>query len=398
MKQVKLFFGLLIPILIFGCKEYQLGTPKASTVADYIYTMTNDGYASTEITMTNLSINALTYVWDFGDGRTSTEENPVVMYDTPGLYTVTLTCTPQNEVYYNQNEKTMVINVKDPAGGKVQVLYYTSRNATGGGAHMVILNDNTPQIQDFEPVEFSRPYGIAADTINKKVYVSDYSLGYIYRFDADGKNPVRILDVNIPGQEIVGSPEALMVIGDKLYWGSTGGVFRCNLDGSSPEIYINTGGSPPEYPIDMEYDPITGKIYMVNDKTDYTGGYWSMNFDGSLMTEHILDIDGTAIEVDPDAGKIYMAIYASTGTAVEENGIYMCNLDGTSLTKIGDYGLKATWGVAIDKVRGKLFWSFKNTNADPDGKIVRSNLDGTSPEDWLTGISPHAMKVVWIEL
>ena len=29
--------------------------------------------------------------WDFGDGGTSSDENPSHVYDTPGLYTVTLT-------------------------------------------------------------------------------------------------------------------------------------------------------------------------------------------------------------------------------------------------------------------------------------------------------------------
>jgi hypothetical protein len=392
MKIVKIIFGLLISILIIGCKEYKLGTPEASTVADYTYTMTNEGLAYT-VTFTNASINATAYSWDFGNGSTSTEENPVVVYDTPGLYTVTLTCTPKNDVYYNKNVKTVVIN----AGARAQVLYFTQRTPDGGSVNMVILNDDAPVIQNFEAVELSRPYGIAVDTINKKVYVSDYSLGYIYRFDADGTNAVRILDVNVPGQEIVGSPEAMMVVGDKLYWGSPGGIFRCNLDGTSPEQYLNTGGSPPEYPIDMEYDPETDKIYLVNDKTDWTGGYWSMNFDGTGQVENILDIDGTAIEIYPETGKAYLAVYASTGSAVEENGIYMCNLDGTSLIKIGDYGAKATWGVAVDELRGKLFWAWKDTNSAPDGKIVRSNLDGTGAEDWLTGISPHAMKIVWVE-
>lgn len=34
-----------------------------------------------------------TYLWDFGDGQTSTMENPQYTYFTPGLYTITLTAT-----------------------------------------------------------------------------------------------------------------------------------------------------------------------------------------------------------------------------------------------------------------------------------------------------------------
>ena len=37
------------------------------------------------------SVNAINYFWDFGDGFTSTQANPVHPYATPGTYTVTLT-------------------------------------------------------------------------------------------------------------------------------------------------------------------------------------------------------------------------------------------------------------------------------------------------------------------
>ncbi|MCS6990735.1 MAG: PKD domain-containing protein [Chitinophagales bacterium] len=39
---------------------------------------------------TNLSINGTTYLWDFGDGNTSTDVNPVHTYTNVGTYTVTL--------------------------------------------------------------------------------------------------------------------------------------------------------------------------------------------------------------------------------------------------------------------------------------------------------------------
>ena len=41
-------------------------------------------------TFTNLSFDADSYLWDFGDGNTSTEENPIHTYAAPGTYSVTL--------------------------------------------------------------------------------------------------------------------------------------------------------------------------------------------------------------------------------------------------------------------------------------------------------------------
>ena len=122
-----------------------------------------------------------------------------------------------------------------------------------------------------------------------------------------------------------------------------------------------------------------------------------MNFDGTNMQELIADIDGTALEVDFETGKVYLAIYASE-TPLYDFGIYSCNLDGSDLLKIADYGDKATWGVAIDHERDKLFWSFKMSNTGADGKIIRANLDGSGQEEWITGVNPNAMCVAWIKL
>jgi PKD repeat protein len=46
---------------------------------------------SYDVSFLNQSFGAADYVWDFGDGNTSTEENPTHIYDEIGTYTVTLT-------------------------------------------------------------------------------------------------------------------------------------------------------------------------------------------------------------------------------------------------------------------------------------------------------------------
>ena len=395
MKKHIIYFLMLLPAVFIasGCQKYETGNPPASTVANFTFSTSNSGKAPCVVTFTNTSLNAAGYLWDFGNGQTSTEANPTATYNTPGFYTVKLTCTAVNDVYYNQLVKTAVINVRDPNAGLAQVLYYTTCATAGGAVHMVVLNDDgIAHVQDFATVTLVKPYGITTDTSNKKVYVSDYSVNAIYRFDADGTNPLKILDGTIfPALD---SPEGIMVAGDKLYWGQPGGIYRSNLDGTSPELYKSTI----DYPADMHYDPVGNKIYAVVDMEDGTGGYFSMNFDGSNLVNHIPGVDGLAIEVNVATGKAYFAGYAVAGTAMPDNGIYTSNIDGTQVQKIGEYGLKATWGVAIDDKRGKLFWSFKNSNYAPDGKIIRANLDGSGKEDWITGINPQAMQAVWIKL
>ena len=53
--------------------------------------ITNFCSAPGTVTFNNLSENALGYVWDFGDGQTSTEQNPEHIYSALGTYSVTLT-------------------------------------------------------------------------------------------------------------------------------------------------------------------------------------------------------------------------------------------------------------------------------------------------------------------
>lgn len=57
------------------------------------------------VTFTNSSTNANSYLWDFGDGMTSSQANPVHTYATAGNYTVTLSAT--NECRTNTKAATV---------------------------------------------------------------------------------------------------------------------------------------------------------------------------------------------------------------------------------------------------------------------------------------------------
>lgn len=59
------------------------------------------------VTFTNISKDATTYAWEFGDGETSTEANPVHTYAENGTYTVTLTAS--NEVGQSSYSEEIVL-------------------------------------------------------------------------------------------------------------------------------------------------------------------------------------------------------------------------------------------------------------------------------------------------
>jgi len=79
------------------------------------------GYANPLTGYTPASINfyfngtgAATYVWTFGDGNSSTQQNPVYVYTSPGIYTVTLTIN-SGSPNFCEDTFTFTIEIFDPS-------------------------------------------------------------------------------------------------------------------------------------------------------------------------------------------------------------------------------------------------------------------------------------------
>ena len=355
-----------------GCKKDEEEIPPASTVANFEFVSDNDFFAPTTVTFTNKSIEAVSYAWDFGNGQTSTEKDPSVLYEEPGSYTVTLTATG-NTV----NSKTADILIKDPNAGKTRTLYFSDRNT--GKVHYIKLDGETPVVQEFSWGGLYKPYGIAIDFDNEKLYVSDVD-GIIYRCDLDGENPEIVLNVNDTPE--VDYPYGLLVVDGKLYWAIEGGLMMSNLDGTGVEFAFQLTGVP-EMPIGLAWDDGNSKLYFTNDKYDYSGGVYRCNLDGSGMELLVPEIDAGGIALDLEHGKMYFSDWF--------DGLYMANLDGSDLTLInGDLGGETTfvWGMAVDEDAGYLYVSDKITEV-----ILRSQLDGSASESWVTDVYPHAMAI-----
>ncbi len=73
-------------LLLFSCNEEDKEPLPTSAIIHY-------SIAQKQVAFTALAINAKTYLWDFGDGETSTEANPVHEYTDGGYYKVTLSVT-----------------------------------------------------------------------------------------------------------------------------------------------------------------------------------------------------------------------------------------------------------------------------------------------------------------
>lgn len=126
--------------------------PPADPVADFVADVTS-GDAPLTVIFTNLSVGDFTtWAWDFGDGGTSTDANPVHEYTEPGTYTVELTASgPDNDT----EEKIAYIEVTDEplfleldgdfvteAGGSVSAM----TDVTGNGRHTNTNSGNNPTL------------------------------------------------------------------------------------------------------------------------------------------------------------------------------------------------------------------------------------------------------------
>ncbi len=108
-----------------------------------------------EVTFMNLSENAVSYLWDFGDGNSSTEDSPVHVYSFPNIYNVQLIA--MNYICLND---TFDSNVSIPKGVAQIVSVYP--NPTSGIIH-IYLNE----IQDDM---FVRIYDLTGKLLIEKYY------------------------------------------------------------------------------------------------------------------------------------------------------------------------------------------------------------------------------------
>ncbi|MGA2822634.1 MAG: PKD domain-containing protein [Bacteroidales bacterium] len=82
----------------------------AVPVADFSIQSSNDSIVPDTLTFRNLSQNASSYEWNFGDSHSSTETNPVHIYTVAGNYTIVL------KAYSGSREqwatKSRIINIE----------------------------------------------------------------------------------------------------------------------------------------------------------------------------------------------------------------------------------------------------------------------------------------------
>lgn len=104
-KKILLVAVVIVTIAFQGCNQDDYPVPTASSQAKFTYEVNIIDVGTEkafEVHFTNQSILAQSYLWDFGNGNTSTEENPVETFTEQGEYSVSLIITSANNLHYNK--------------------------------------------------------------------------------------------------------------------------------------------------------------------------------------------------------------------------------------------------------------------------------------------------------
>ncbi len=123
-KLLNLNYLLMLALTLFSvaCSDDEI---KRNPIADFSFKIAEDGVT---VTFTNDSKDSKSYAWDFGDGQTSTEKEPVHEYAEDGTYDVKLVATGDGG---KTDEFTQAVEIQ--SGGAVGVLTYELSWAVGDG-------------------------------------------------------------------------------------------------------------------------------------------------------------------------------------------------------------------------------------------------------------------------
>jgi tripartite motif-containing protein 71 len=129
-----------------------------SPVANFNCSLTS-GSTPLSVQFTDLSENATGWNWDFGDGSTSTDQNPIHVYPTEGTYTIKLTAT--NSAGGDTNIKSNFISVKgttstpQPTASQPPVSKFNSNAKSVNNSLIVTFTDTSTE----EPTSWLWDFG-----------------------------------------------------------------------------------------------------------------------------------------------------------------------------------------------------------------------------------------------
>lgn len=195
MKRLDLFMCLTTLVFIsLSCEQ------EINPVANFSFTE-NGNFAPSSVSFSNSSSNGSSYLWEFGDGQTSTQQNPNHLYTSGGLFNVTLKV--KNSVGI-ENILNKTVNIKDtPTKLKINSIVLTAypiATASGGGWDLSSGPDIFTSISDSTRT-LSLIAGRKEDMLTNNLPYT-FSSGFPIMFsDFDFKNTIEFYDYDPIGSD-----------------------------------------------------------------------------------------------------------------------------------------------------------------------------------------------------
>lgn len=297
--------------------------------------------------------NAVSWAWDFGDGTTSTEQNPNHTFTKGGKYQVSLSIKDDQGTEYSDTKELKVLGeiwsfvpqadmkTSSPAIAEDGTIY-----AGDVGGYLYAFNpDGTEKWRFLCGVDGDDIYGgcpaIGADGT---IYVGSDSKN-MYAINPDGTKKWSFAT----GNKIFGSA-SIASDGTIVFGSRDGNVYALNTDGSQKWVFT-TGGEVKSSPaIDAD-----GIIYIGS----FDDNVYAINPDG---TEKWRVTTGGDVESNPVIGVGGMIYFGSA-----DNKFYAVNKDGAISWTFDFAGEKCIGNAVVDNqgtvyvgARDKIFYAFNS--------------------------------------
>ena len=357
------------------------------------------GYAHLDVQFTDLSQNAVSRSWEFGDGDSSINQNPAHTYSASGVYTVNLTVSNVN----GSVSKLGTINVLQPSvcayvtnmGSKNVSVIDTFTNlvfATINVGHYplgVVVNpngtkvyvanmDGTVSIIDTSTnnvigtIEVGNyPYGIAVNPDGTKVYAANYGSNNVSVIDTSTNTVTATVPVGVTPLGVAVSPD-----GKKVYVANYNSDNISVIDAATNKITdtVNVG----DFPVGIAVNPDGTKVYVAN--INPFGS--EMNYERMIGTVSVINAttnnvtatvkigeSPSGIAVNPTGTKVYVANYGSSNVSVIDTSTNTV----MSIISVGN----RPYGVAVNSDGTKVYVANQGSNNVSIIDTTTNNVIGT---------------------
>lgn len=380
MRKILLILLAGVSLMVWeSCSDDGFPVPPASTVPKFTVSISNDGFAPATATFTDISViperaGAVSYAWDFGDGGTSSETSPVHIYTSPGQYNVKLTLTSFTLSEATESIQQVIIKNADATGIPV---FFTDGSIVYGS----LINEDAPVVSSIGINTLGDSYGMALDTVNNKLYITDYDTDKILVANADGSD---LHDFRTGA----GGPDGIAIDyeNEMIYWDTDNGIRRADMNNATlTQMEDFVTGQAAQDPEGVSIDPVSGFVFW----NTYNAGVWKKNINGTGLQEIIPDFDGAGSGGGGGSSvivgtKIFYDVYVASG----DIHIKSANLDGTGTATVATGISRVVFALAYDAVNNKIYWGDRTPQM-----IKRANPDGSNAETWYTGISSRGLVI-----